>query len=311
MSTRRVQARQAAVAAHKEFIMRAPTATALLATLALASAAPAANVYILSSGDAATDNAVIAALTSRGHTCTLGPQYFNFTGQGLAGYDTVYLQANTNWWAGWLSTSAAQALMTWVNAGGRLVTSEWVTYYSATVDDAFYSLRANLPLVHTTNYGSASSTTYDRVLLNGPINAGLPDSFTFPLVDYAGTEIYTVARPTANTWYASRGAPGAAGLAGWLRGYGFVYSFSTTCGPAQLADPNFGRLFSNVMGFVCYPNCDNSSAAPVLNVGDFGCFLNRFAAGDTRANCDGSTAVPVLTVQDFACFLNAFAAGCP
>jgi hypothetical protein len=29
----------------------------------------------------------------------------------------------------------------------------------------------------------------------------------------------------------------------------------------------------------CYPNCDQSTVAPVLNVGDFTCFLQRFAAG--------------------------------
>ena len=60
----------------------------------------------------------------------------------------------------------------------------------------------------------------------------------------------------------------------------------------------------------CYANCDASTAAPCLNVLDFSCFLNRYAAGDTYANCDASTAPPILNVNDFACFLNAFAAGC-
>ena len=60
----------------------------------------------------------------------------------------------------------------------------------------------------------------------------------------------------------------------------------------------------------CYPNCDGSTAPPILNVADFTCFLNRFAAGAPYANCDGSTTPPVLNVADFTCFLNAFAAGC-
>ncbi len=60
----------------------------------------------------------------------------------------------------------------------------------------------------------------------------------------------------------------------------------------------------------CYANCDNSTTAPVLNVLDFTCFLNRFASGDSVANCDNSTTAPVLNVQDFVCFLNRFAAGC-
>jgi hypothetical protein len=60
----------------------------------------------------------------------------------------------------------------------------------------------------------------------------------------------------------------------------------------------------------CYANCDGSSLAPVLNVNDFQCFINNFAAGVGYANCDGSTSSPVLNVNDFQCFLNAFAAGC-
>ncbi|MEX2218287.1 MAG: reprolysin-like metallopeptidase, partial [Phycisphaerales bacterium] len=53
----------------------------------------------------------------------------------------------------------------------------------------------------------------------------------------------------------------------------------------------------------CYPNCDESTTAPVLNVADFGCFLTRYAAGEAYANCDGSTTAPVLNVADFGCFL--------
>jgi hypothetical protein len=76
--------------------------------------------------------------------------------------------------------------------------------------------------------------------------------------------------------------------------FSFVDNFTiTTCQPA------------------CYPNCDASTTAPILNVLDFNCFLNRFAAGASYANCDGSTIPPVLNVLDFNCFLNAFAAGCP
>ncbi len=63
-------------------------------------------------------------------------------------------------------------------------------------------------------------------------------------------------------------------------------------------------------GSSCYPNCDGSTTPPVLNVLDFTCFLNRFAAGDSYANCDNSTTPPALNVLDFLCFLNQFAAGC-
>ena len=61
----------------------------------------------------------------------------------------------------------------------------------------------------------------------------------------------------------------------------------------------------------CYANCDNSTSHPVLNVADFTCFLQKFAAGNTIANCDNSTTPPILNVADFTCFLQNFAAGCP
>jgi hypothetical protein len=70
------------------------------------------------------------------------------------------------------------------------------------------------------------------------------------------------------------------------------------------------RLLGVVPGGGCYPNCDASTVPPILNVGDFTCFLQRFAAGDSYANCDASTVPPVLNVGDFTCFLQRFASGC-
>jgi trimeric autotransporter adhesin len=69
----------------------------------------------------------------------------------------------------------------------------------------------------------------------------------------------------------------------------------------------------------CYANCDQSTTAPVLNVEDFICFINEFAAATALApsqqmshyaNCDGSMTTPVVNVEDFVCFINRFAAGC-
>ncbi|MFN0133675.1 MAG: GC-type dockerin domain-anchored protein [Phycisphaerales bacterium] len=73
-----------------------------------------------------------------------------------------------------------------------------------------------------------------------------------------------------------------------------------------------GSVISNPASLtVCYANCDCSTTPPVLNVNDFTCFLNRYAAGSPYANCDSSTTPPVLNVNDFTCFLNKFAAACP
>jgi len=74
---------------------------------------------------------------------------------------------------------------------------------------------------------------------------------------------------------------------------------------------NFMIRADATAGVSCYPNCDNSTQPPVLNVQDFSCFLQKYAAGDSYANCDGRTQPPVLNVQDFSCFLQKYAAGCP
>ena len=85
---------------------------------------------------------------------------------------------------------------------------------------------------------------------------------------------------------------------------------------ARLEDPEVNADFALVVSGVspsvsCYANCDNSTAPPVLNVNDFICFQQKYAAGSLYANCDGSTTAPALNINDFICFQQQFAAGCP
>jgi hypothetical protein len=73
---------------------------------------------------------------------------------------------------------------------------------------------------------------------------------------------------------------------------------------------SFDDLIFEALGSGCYPNCDQSTTPPILNIADFACFLQRFAAADPYANCDQSTTPPTLNIADFSCFLQKFAAGC-
>jgi endonuclease/exonuclease/phosphatase family metal-dependent hydrolase len=87
-----------------------------------------------------------------------------------------------------------------------------------------------------------------------------------------------------------------------------VFSYAVRCVVSNAG----GSTPSNPAAYsVCYANCDCSSSAPVLNVNDFTCFLQKFGIADPYANCDGSTTSPVLNVSDFTCFLQSFAQGCP
>ncbi len=274
----------------------------------LAAGADAASIYMMSSGDPVTDDAAASALTSRGHAVTIGDEYWLFDGTAsLADFDTVYLQANYNWTAGNMPISGQDALVAWVHGGGRLVTSEWVIYYTAPTYK-FDVLAEVIPIEQSFNYGTNPLASYQLVTSDPAIGAGVPALFEFPLTSYGGTETFSAARPGATTYYETLNAPGAPGLTGWARGEGHVYSFSSTCGPDQVSDPEFGGLFSNVMGpadGVCYADCDDSGA---LDFFDFLCFQNAFAAGEPYADCDDSGAHDFF---DFLCFQNAFAAGCP
>ena len=120
------------------------------------------------------------------------------------------------------------------------------------------------------------------------------------------------AQPFAITWSSIDGGGTTTPLAGG------TFTVRGTAGQPDAGVLSAGS-FSCLGGFwavtaggsACYANCDGSSLTPVLNVNDFTCFMNRYAAGDPYANCDASTIAPVLNVNDFTCFLNRYAAGCP
>jgi hypothetical protein len=65
------------------------------------------------------------------------------------------------------------------------------------------------------------------------------------------------------------------------------------------------RTECDAMAEPCLADCDGDGT---LNIFDFLCFQNQFAAGDPRADLDGDG---TLTIFDFLAFQNLFAAGCP
>ena len=58
----------------------------------------------------------------------------------------------------------------------------------------------------------------------------------------------------------------------------------------------------------CYADCDFSEGPKRLNVNDFVCFINKYAALDPYANCNVDAAIDIA---DFSCFMAKFAQGCP
>ena len=88
----------------------------------------------------------------------------------------------------------------------------------------------------------------------------------------------------------------------------FAHAFRNGLDPWGPSSGDFAFVLCGALN--CYPNCDGSTTVPFLNVADFTCFLQKYAAGDNYANCDGSAVAPTLNVADFTCFLTKYAAGC-
>ncbi len=221
-----------------------------------------------------------------------------------------------------------------VNILGPHLTTIWgnfVTYqqYAGVSHGLKYQIRTGVSSGHSGTLIAGGSVTnlqqtptgrstqngfYREVQLLGTVNLTLtPGIYWLGLQNDEGTT-----PPAQWTSFLTQTAGGNAGPAtdpnpapqnSTLNAQGFVVGAEGGDWIALGRDYSMG-VISEALGGGCYANCDNSTTPPALNVLDFSCFLNRFAAGDSYANCDGSTTAPVLNVLDFACFLNAFAVGC-
>lgn len=242
----------------------------IVVALVLVSAqAFAAKVYVMSSGDASTDAAVLADMSRYAHTAVLGVQYWEFDGtQSLAGYDCVYIQANANWATGDMPANGQTALVAYVNGGGGLVTAEWVMWKTSV--GSFQTLGSVYAALPSGAY--TGNPQYDlSVATPDPImNAGLPASFTILSDSYAGTEtILTQTQSGATVFYNSTYNQFKLGLIGWDYGSGRCANFNTTNGPNFLNDPNGGRLMSNAVEWVSH-GAGGQAAFPTSSTVRFG-----------------------------------------
>jgi len=153
--------------------------------------------------------------------------------------------------------------------------------------------------------------------INRTVASGGPGNTTLPLIPNQWVELVLdidLAADTFNVTYGGNPLVPASPLNKWSQ------NVSAAVGAARIQCID---LYSQMAGFRwddlslqpvvaqnCYANCDGSTSAPCLNVNDFICFNNLYAASSTSANCDGSTSAPILNVNDFICFNNLYAAGC-
>ena len=211
---------------------------------------------------------------------------------GLVGQQIAGLQ--------WRLNGAATAA--WPPA--NVTYTAWDVYLGPGVDPSAMSntFASNFTAAPTQVRSGPQSFNAGSFTAGGSPNSFGPSlSFTTPYL-YTGGDLTiemrfsaqsgTTTTPSFDAVLAS-GGPGN----GWGVGFGSRW----TADAAGITGGNANFLVTNlvVQTTTCYANCDSSTIAPVLNVNDFTCFLNRYAAGDSYANCDASTIVPTLNVNDF------------
>jgi hypothetical protein len=282
----------------------------------------AADVYVLSSGNTDTDNALLDALVNRGHTPTLGPQWSTMDGtEDFRAFDVVYFQMNHNW-AGTIvmDTDAQQNLIDFARRGGGVVFSEWVLW-AVERNVSQFSIFADM-LPAESRFGqyrddpSPYEVEFTQATSDAIINSGLSSSFTVPSNYIDGIDSFVDPRAGASVFYETDyviGSDTSAGLVGWDYFAGRVICFSTTNADDQLVDPNFEVLLGNTIEWASRAWIDGACpvdfAAPqeVLNFFDTSEFNSLYSSGDPQADINGDG---VLNFFDVSAFTTRYNQGC-
>ncbi len=233
-------------------------------------------ILLLGSGDTTNESMIQTVLQAQGDSVTIGPSFNAFTGAGLSGYNVVMLMpngglnSNNSFLAGDMPTSGQQALLNFVNAGGGLVTSEYLMEMHVAQND-FQTLYPAIPVTPSSISTANTSITFGALTSNAVINAGLPSSFTFPAASGSTTEAYYVPKQGAtaffstNQWTSTFGGYGTAyGVIGWNYGSGRVISFSTALDSTSLANLNVDQLVNNAVNWAGNVNSTGPINPPIF-----------------------------------------------
>jgi hypothetical protein len=248
--------------------------------------------------------AVIDVSNSSGYTPTLAE---------LLQYDAVLTWSNSVYHD---AVALGNVLADYVDAGGGVVVAPLANITIVHLEGRWRPAYEIIPAPAANAVTTGAATLGTVVLPGHPIMAGVGTfsggaASVRPTLTTLTAHGVLVARWSDGKVLAAASSqyPGRADLGFYPPSADFQSGFwlPSTDGARLMAN----ALLSTIHPRACYANCDGSTVAPILNVSDFVCFQNRYAAGDTYANCDGSTVPPVLNVTDFICYLNRYAGGCP
>jgi hypothetical protein len=230
---------------------RMPKLPANLTVTALPVIQPA-TVYVLSSGNAGADQAIMDALRTGGHQPTLGVRFDDWDGTqaDLSSFDVVVLLKNFNFNTDAMLDAGASAVEAYVAAGGGVVTGELVLYNMYIGHPSNSPLKAVLPVITGGQIGQTTETTYTRENADPIIDRDLPASFPFSLIrQFTNVTETRLALKTGAVSFYHSSQVGGPGLAGWGYGQGRAVSLSTMMTGIELASFDYQQLVINAVSW--------------------------------------------------------------
>lgn len=217
----------------------------------------ALSVYISSNGDTADNTAIQSLLTSAGYSWTMGVTPGSLSGTTNFGTADVIL-LNMGGAVTVIPTAGQTNLVSFVNGGGGLVTSEWAAWNVSNNT----ILKGILPVLASSTYTSTNPIVYTRVTADPVMNAGgLGTTITFTGTNHSGTADKLVKKTTGSPieFYSANVPTGSSGVVGWedVGGPtgGRVLSFNCLFGWETVAttNANFRTLLVNGVNWASNP----------------------------------------------------------
>jgi trehalose utilization protein len=135
---------------------------------------PALRALVL--GDGGTQDSLIPILQQSGFSVTDGGPYWDYTGTSLGQFDVLVLLCGVTY-TGTIPDTVEQKILSFVGAGGGLLTTDWVSY-NAAPRTRMDQVAAILPVQYTSE--GSGTETYTIAVPSHPIVSGLPSNFDVP-----------------------------------------------------------------------------------------------------------------------------------
>ncbi len=192
--------------------------------------------------DGGSEAHVKAQLRSAGFRVKSGGLFYEFTGEGLDKVDAVVLLTGVDYNHN-MTQAGQDALVSFVNDGGGLLTTEWLCY-SMNASSFHQTINSVIPAYYGGYYGTGSETY--SVMVDHPVTEGLPPTFAT-----GEDNQYSSLIPKSGAVRLIQGSRSSAAVTTWTRGGRVVaWNAAGEYGGENVWNADTNKLLTNSVGFI-------------------------------------------------------------